>query len=210
MDSSLKKSRHQKQQKQKQKQQQQQQAPKGRRKSNAAQAADPEVALESLEAKADQDSGELSPQSRRRYQSRKSSARLRERQRQRIHSAEEEVLRLEGYVRALQQSIDVHKRGYSARHGLCNRGEGETDAPSQAVVEWSDEEARCNFSARVRQLILSLSDAVHQLGGCVERIDVLKALLTERIALTERKLRGEDTPFSVSSSSQASADAMDV
>ncbi|KAJ1805373.1 hypothetical protein LPJ56_005389, partial [Coemansia sp. RSA 2599] len=31
-----------------------------------------------------------------------------------------------------------------------------------------------------------------------------------RIALTERKLRGEDTPFSVSSSSQASADAMDV
>ncbi|KAJ2845121.1 hypothetical protein IWW36_004916 [Coemansia brasiliensis] len=50
----------------------------------------------------------MSPQSRRRYQSRMSSARLRERQRQRIVDAEEEVKRLEAYVRSLQSSIDLH------------------------------------------------------------------------------------------------------
>ncbi|PIA14066.1 hypothetical protein COEREDRAFT_94160 [Coemansia reversa NRRL 1564] len=54
------------------------------------------------------DVGRLSPQSRRRYQSRMSSARLRERQRQRISSAEDEVARLEAYVHSLQSSLDFH------------------------------------------------------------------------------------------------------
>ncbi|KAJ2608987.1 hypothetical protein H4S08_004241 [Coemansia sp. RSA 1365] len=54
------------------------------------------------------DLGRLSPQSRRRYQSRMSSARLRERQRQRISSAEDEVARLETYVHSLQSSLDFH------------------------------------------------------------------------------------------------------
>ncbi|KAJ1741396.1 hypothetical protein LPJ79_003692 [Coemansia sp. RSA 1821] len=56
----------------------------------------------------DIDLANMSPQSRRRYQSRMSSARLRERQRQRIVDAEEEVKRLEAYVQSLQSSIDLH------------------------------------------------------------------------------------------------------
>ncbi|KAJ1882446.1 hypothetical protein H4R99_001325 [Coemansia sp. RSA 1722] len=220
MEHSLKKSRHQKQQ-----QQQQHQQAKSRRKSKADVAPEQTTMQMQMqmpmsmatvvdagaagEANAELESGELSPQSRRRQQSRKSSARLRERQRQRIHNAEEEVTRLEGYIQALQQTIDAQRCGKPA-----NPSSGSDAAvmggPSQAVVEWGDDETRRTFNSRVGQLVLSLSDAVHQLGGCVERIDVLKTLLTERIMLTERKIRGEETPCSMSSSSQISGDAMDA
>ncbi|KAJ1882458.1 hypothetical protein LPJ57_000917 [Coemansia sp. RSA 486] len=215
MEHSLKKSRHQKQQQQ----------ARSRRKSKA------DVAPEQMtiqmpmpmpmsvatvvdagaagNTNAELESGELSPQSRRRQQSRKSSARLRERQRQRIHNAEEEVARLEGYIQALQQTIDAQRCGKPANPS--SRSDAAVmDGPSQAAVEWGDDETRRTFNSRVGQLVLSLSDAVHQLGGCVERIDVLKTLLTERIMLTERKIRGEETPCSMSSSSQISGDAMDA
>ncbi|KAJ2450445.1 hypothetical protein EV183_004283 [Coemansia sp. RSA 2336] len=68
----------------------------------------------------------MSPQSRRRYQSRMSSARLRERQRQRIVDAEEEVKRLEAYVRSLQSSIDLHYQNRVASHETepANRSNG--------------------------------------------------------------------------------------
>ncbi|KAJ2805050.1 hypothetical protein H4R20_002252 [Coemansia guatemalensis] len=69
----------------------------------------------------DIDLAKLSPQSRRRYQSRMSSARLRERQRQRISSAEGDVARLEAYVHSLQSSIDFH---YQARGSHGGRPSG--------------------------------------------------------------------------------------
>ncbi|KAJ2729072.1 hypothetical protein H4S00_000655 [Coemansia sp. D1744] len=62
----------------------------------------------SHDAEDDVDLGSMSPQSRRRHQSRMSSARLRERQRLRISGAEEDVAQLESYVRSLQNSIDFH------------------------------------------------------------------------------------------------------
>ncbi|KAJ1721873.1 hypothetical protein LPJ53_003653 [Coemansia erecta] len=162
----------------------------------------------------DVDSGELSPQSRRRHQSRQSSARLRERQRQRIHNAEEDVSKLEDYVRSLQQTIDVHRHQTAASGGPDILGAMEIMHPNIAQQQHqaqqcsgsnSDEEGRRNFDARVRQLILSLSEAMHQLGGCVERIDVLKQLLVGRIGLTEQALLDE-----MQQQRSSSSDAMSI
>ncbi|KAJ2843870.1 hypothetical protein J3B02_005137, partial [Coemansia erecta] len=154
MDQSLKKSRR-------QMQQQKNQAKSRRKSSTVDKTADMAVATAAVAAKdaqggtvVDPDSGELSPKSRRRYQSRKSSARLRERQRQRIHDAEEEVSRLEGYVRALQQTIEMHKNGHSAKHISGKGTDDMNDGPVQQIaVQWGDDEARRNFNARVRQLV---------------------------------------------------------
>ncbi|KAJ1848655.1 hypothetical protein LPJ73_003912, partial [Coemansia sp. RSA 2703] len=157
------------------------------------------------------DSGELSPQSRRRHQSRKSSARLRERQRQRIHNAEEDVSKLEEYVRSLQQTINMHRHQAPANGGpeiLDAMGIMHPNFAQQQQMQQcdsvSDEESRRNFDARVRQLILSLSEAMHQLGGCVERIDVLKQLLVGRVGLTEQALLEEMQQQS------SSSDAMSI
>ncbi|KAJ2779932.1 hypothetical protein GGI15_003721 [Coemansia interrupta] len=156
----------------------------------------------------DIDSGELSPQSRRRHQSRQSSARLRERQRQRIHNAEDEVSKLENYVRSLQQTIDMHRHQTTISGGpdiLGTMGIMHPNTAQQVQPSCSsDEESRRNFDARVRQLILSLSEAMHQLGGCVERIDVLKQLLVGRIGLTEQALLEEMQQLRSSSSDSMS------
>ncbi|KAJ2497956.1 hypothetical protein GGH96_004714 [Coemansia sp. RSA 1972] len=83
----------------------------------------------------DVDLGSMSPQSRRRYQSRMSSARLRERQRLRISGAEEDVAQLESYVRSLQNSIDFYYQSqaqYDRTGGECS---SDTDAVLTQIPE---------------------------------------------------------------------------
>ncbi|KAJ2549806.1 hypothetical protein GGH95_006181, partial [Coemansia sp. RSA 1836] len=55
------------------------------------------------------DLARMSPTSRRRHQSRMSSARHRERQHKRIISTTDEVERLEGHIMAIQKSIDTYR-----------------------------------------------------------------------------------------------------
>ncbi|KAJ2479740.1 hypothetical protein IWW56_002888 [Coemansia sp. RSA 2131] len=89
----------------------------------------------SHDAENDVDLGSMSPQSRRRYQSRMSSARLRERQRLRISGAEEDVAQLESYVRSLQNSIDFHYQSQAQDDRTGGECSSDTDAAVSRIPE---------------------------------------------------------------------------
>ncbi|KAJ2356396.1 hypothetical protein H4S02_012542 [Coemansia sp. RSA 2611] len=164
----------------------------------------------------DVDLGSMSPQSRRRYQSRMSSARLRERQRARISNAEEDVTRLESYVRSLQSSIDFHYQSHvpgsqASGDELESRGPGirlamgieDIDDIRDTVEEFlrskggaAVEEAP-SAGAVDRQIhgsIASMNHTVDHLEQCVRRIDVLKEMIARRVQLLERTTRPLQLP----------------
>ncbi|KAJ2722918.1 hypothetical protein GGI07_002994 [Coemansia sp. Benny D115] len=154
--------------------------------------------------KDDTDPGNMSPQSKRRHQSRLSSARLRERQRQRITSVEKEVSDLESYVKRLQNSIHQYKRrggeiGSPGSQGpkggtLSDDTTGGDEIHQQPIVRLTDAEVDLqDFEMQVRQLVMSMNVAAGQLDFCSERIDMLKGMLLRNIGAAKSTAAGDET-----------------
>ncbi|KAJ1786864.1 hypothetical protein LPJ59_005845 [Coemansia sp. RSA 2399] len=106
------------------------------------------------------DLSDMSPQSRKRYQSRISSARLRERQRQRISQAESDITKLEKHVQTLEEL--VVRRGAPVHVALPQQHDFDNEvAISQSLGRAIDslessvgriETLRCRIGRRVEEL----------------------------------------------------------
>ncbi|KAJ2546775.1 hypothetical protein EV175_005475 [Coemansia sp. RSA 1933] len=110
----------------------------------------------------------MSPQSRKRYQSRISSARLRERQRQRILQAESDIAKLEKHVETLEALV-----GSSSSY--------KTSSHAKTPISPSS-----NSSSSVLAINQSLGRAIDSLEGCVDRIETLRCRIGQRVEVIER------------------------
>ncbi|KAJ2761945.1 hypothetical protein H4S06_000934 [Coemansia sp. BCRC 34490] len=115
------------------------------------------------------DMSEMSPQSRKRYQSRVSSARLRERQRQRISETEIDIAKLEKRVHMLSAMLERHRELES----------------SQLVGGPISSPAAHRDAGDPNNIHQSLGQAIDNLGSCVERIEMLRSRIAEKVDALE-------------------------
>ncbi|KAJ2657556.1 hypothetical protein IWW48_004468 [Coemansia sp. RSA 1200] len=114
------------------------------------------------------DISEMSPQSRKRYQSRVSSARLRERQRERISKTEIEIENLEKRVHMLSALVTRHRELESSRFlGPLTVPAAHKDAGDPNNIHQS------------------LDQAIDNLGSCVERIEMLRSRIAQKVDALE-------------------------
>ncbi|KAJ2063489.1 hypothetical protein GGI17_001705 [Coemansia sp. S146] len=158
------------------------------------------------------DPNTMSPRSRRRYLSRMSSAKLRDRQRQHILDVEKDIVRLEARIESLQQSIDLHcmiqkdddltdhassrndKPASSlenvavlAQNHIASTAEQFREIESSAtILSSSATKRRANADMNFYNLTMSLSGNMDQLTDCVKRIKMLKNDISQQVSGLER------------------------
>ncbi|KAJ1898061.1 hypothetical protein LPJ66_002981 [Kickxella alabastrina] len=151
----------------------------------------------SADQEATEDQGNLSPQSWRRYQSRQSSARLRERQRLKVVKTGKEILRLENYVQSLQHTISAsldNNTVMSTATSLTAAAAGLHSLTAQGLmllkaVKYSQSNYNLEIDTQAYQIIMLLEGATHWLGVCAGRINVLKKLLSDQVASLKLNMR---------------------
>ncbi|KAJ1899955.1 hypothetical protein LPJ66_001784 [Kickxella alabastrina] len=143
-----------------------------------------------------EDQGNLSPQSRRRYQSRQSSARLRERQRLKVVKTGKEILRLEKYLQSLQHTISASLENNTVMSTAASltAAAGFHSLTAQGLmllkaVKYSQSNYNLEIDTQAYQIIMLLEGATHWLGVCAGRINVLKKLLSDQVASLELNMR---------------------
>ncbi|KAJ1988521.1 hypothetical protein GGI25_004484 [Coemansia spiralis] len=163
------------------------------------------------------DLAEMSPQSRKRHQSRMSSARLRERQRQRITQAEDDIARLEQHVHSLEESIAQHRQGQQHQGASAAVSTGNTwdNTSSSAHADSGSGNSSdmtldnsTSVDKRARSISKSLSRAVDRLEGCVDRIEMLRGHISQKVENLERSFRYDDEDEGKSPSPLALPQAM--
>ncbi|KAJ1936161.1 hypothetical protein GGF37_005719, partial [Kickxella alabastrina] len=161
----------------------------------------------SADQEAIEDQGNMSPQSRRRHQSRQSSARLRERQRLKVVKTGKEILRLENYLQSLQHTISASLNNntmMSTAASLTAAAAGFHSLTAQGLmllkaVKYSQSNCNLEIDTQAYQIIMLLEGATHWLGVCAGRINVLKKLLSDQVASLEFNMRQRSSLSSPSS-----------
>ncbi|KAJ2069955.1 hypothetical protein GGI08_000076 [Coemansia sp. S2] len=157
------------------------------------------------------DPSTMSPRSRRRYLSRISSAKLRDRQRQHLLGVEKDIVRLEARIESIQQSIDLnliaqqdddlmdHAPGHNdktyslqaelAQSRLTSTTELYREVePSGTTQGSSAPSRRAKANIHFYNLTMSLSDNMDQLADCVKRIEMLKNDIIRQVSGLERHM----------------------
>ncbi|KAJ2864159.1 hypothetical protein GGH94_003107 [Coemansia aciculifera] len=159
------------------------------------------------------DPSTMSPRSRRRYLSRMSSAKLRDRQRQHILGVEKDIVRLEARIESLQQSIDLHYMAQKDDDDLTDHAPSRNDKPASSLASVavlaqnriartaeqfreiepsttihssSATKRRANADKIFYNLTMSLSGNMDRLTDCIKRIEMLKNDISHQVSRLER------------------------
>ncbi|KAJ2416677.1 hypothetical protein GGI10_000792 [Coemansia sp. RSA 2530] len=160
------------------------------------------------------DPNRMSPRSHRRHLSRLSSAKLRERQRQLISSAEKDIAQLEARIESLQQSIDIHRMALQddcltdcesghtektagslkdivglARDGIARTAELLCDMQSPTPIRSSGfQNGHTSAEKKFCDLTTVLAGNINQLTYCIKHIEALKNDICRQVRGIEKRL----------------------
>ncbi|KAI8319776.1 hypothetical protein GQ54DRAFT_23693 [Martensiomyces pterosporus] len=139
--------------------------------------------------------GSMSPRSRRRYQSKLSSARLRERQRKRIADTEKDIERLESHIQTLQDMIKAHKQRQASAIPPCLDTSSERNARQKEVGQQQQQQESVKAimvqlakkidehgDEETSELVSALGGRLEWLESTIQKVQVVIQAIAERAA----------------------------